>query len=468
MVSQESKLKKVLGLGDVMGIAAGQIIGAGVMSLTGIAIGMTGSGVTLAFILSSIITIFTILPIAVMGSAMPTTGGLYRYTSRLLSPKLGFFWMLLFILGNLTIAMYAISFADYLQGLVPSIPIMPAAFLILTVTFLTNIAGVKFAAIVEKYMVIILLLALLIFAFWGTPEVNDSVFNANDMLPNGIVGFFTAVALLSFATGGAQVIAELGGEMKRPGRDIPLTILVTTIGVGVLYAFMATIAVGVLPIETVANQPLTDVARAILPEPLFLFFMVGGAMFALATTLNATFSWVTKGLLVACEDGWLPKSLGKVNERFGTPHWLLTVFYIVGLIPIITGLSLGTISALGTGVFLLANIIPIVAAIQLPKKYPDAYRNAPFKLPPTALKISVGIAVLLLFVQGYFLLTSLSIKYLIGTLIYMAAAALYVIIVGNSQKIRVKNDLGSTSDSIKDEPNGLMPSQGIAPTVTEV
>lgn len=440
-LSQEANLKKVLGLGDVMGIAVGQIIGAGVMALTGVAIGMTGSGVTLAFILSSIFTIFTTLPIAVMGSAIPTTGGLYRYSSRLLSSKIGFFWMLMFIVGNLTLAVYAISFAQYVQGLVPSAPIMPLAFLLLTVFFLTNLIGVKFAAIVEKVMVIVLVVALAIFAFWGMPEVNYAVFNTKDMLPGGAIGFLTAVALLSFATGGAQVVAELGGEMKRPGRDIPLTIIVTTVGVGILYAFMATIAVGVLPIEDVANKPLTDVARTILPEPLFIFFMIGGAMFALATTLNATLSWVTKGVLIACEDGWLPKSLGKVNQKYGTPHWLLTMFYVIGCIPIFTSVPLETISALGTGVYMVAGIIPIIAATRLPNRYPELYQKAPFKLPTKALYIICAIAAVLLFAQSYLLITSLASKYIYGTIIYIVLAALYVNIVGNSKKFGVKKNL---------------------------
>ena len=49
-MQQATNLKKVLGLTDVLGIAIGQIIGAGVMSLTGIGIQMTGSGLSLIHI----------------------------------------------------------------------------------------------------------------------------------------------------------------------------------------------------------------------------------------------------------------------------------------------------------------------------------------------------------------------------------------------------------------------------------
>ena len=247
-MQQSKHLKKVLSLSDVMGIAIGQIIGAGVMSLTGIGIQMTGSGITPAFILSSLITLLTMLPIAILASSLPTTGGMYQYTSRLLSPKTGVFWLLLFIFLQITLSLYALSFAQYLEGLLPGVPVRTVAFLLLTVLFVVNIVGIKSASIVGNLMVITLILALSFFILFGLPHVNFSVFSTSSMFPDGFTGFFTAVGLVSFATGGAQVVAELGGEMKNPKRDIPLVIVVATIFVGLLYAFIASIAVGVLPI----------------------------------------------------------------------------------------------------------------------------------------------------------------------------------------------------------------------------
>lgn len=380
-MQQSKHLKKVLSLSDVMGIAIGQIIGAGVMSLTGIGIQMTGSGITPAFILSSLITLLTMLPIAILASSLPTTGGMYQYTSRLLSPKTGVFWLLLFIFLQITLSLYALSFAQYLEGLLPGVPVRTVAFLLLTVLFVVNIVGIKSASIVGNLMVITLILALSFFILFGLPHVNFSVFSTSSMFPDGFTGFFTAVGLVSFATGGAQVVAELGGEMKNPKRDIPLVIVVATIFVGLLYAFIASIAVGVLPIPEVAGRPLTSVAKEVLPSPVFICFMVGGAMFALATTLNATFTWVTKSLLIAIEDGYLPKTLGTVNKRFGTPHWLLLIFYIIGILPIVSGMSLDVVAQLGTGISLIIFAFPALAVTQLPKKYPEAYKQSFFKLP---------------------------------------------------------------------------------------
>lgn len=438
--SQEDNLKKVIGLGEAMGISIGQIIGAGIMALTGIGIGLTGGSVPFAFVLASLLTIVTMMPTAIMGATIPTTGGLYRYTSRLLSPRMGFFYLLLFLIGQVTLAMYAISFAEYMQSLIPSIPFKLVALGLLTLLYVFNLIGVNVAAKIQGIMVIVLCVSLLAFIIGGFPKVNFDVFHGTSLFTGGIRGFLTATALLSFATGGAQVIAELGGEMKNPSRDIPLTIITTTIGVGVLYAFMSTIAVGVLPIDQVANKPLTDVAREVLSKPVFLFFIIGGAMTALATTLNATLSWVTKGMLIACEDGWLPKKLGEVNEKYGTPHWLLTIFYIVGALPIITGLSLEFVSMLGTGLILFTNIIPVIASTQLPKKYPDLYQKSRFKISPRGLKVLAIIATLFLGIQGYFLLSDLPRNVLIIVALYIIIAYLYCYIAGNKKDITFINE----------------------------
>lgn len=451
-MQQATNLKKVLGLTDVLGIAIGQIIGAGVMSLTGIGIQMTGSGITPAFILSAVITLLTMFPIAILGSTLPTTGGMYQYTSRLLSPKTGIFWLMLFMFLQITLSLYALSFAQYLEGLFPGVPVRTVAFLLLTILFIVNIIGIKSASIIGNLMVITLIVALSCFIIFGMPHIHFGVFNSSSMFPDGFTGFFTAVGLVSFATGGAQVVAELGGEMKNPKRDIPIVIIVATIFVGILYAFIGSIAVGVLPIPEVAGRPLTSVAKEILPVPIFIFFMIGGAMFALATTLNSTFTWVTKSLLIAIHDGYLPKALGHVNKRFGTPHWLLLIFYIIGELPIVTGMSLNVVAQLGTGISLIVFAFPALAVTQLPKKYPEAYKQSPFKVPYPVLIIIAITAIIVLLYQSYLLISDLKMGYMIGTLIYILLSATIAQVSNTKANLNI-DDIGLNSTQLSEKAN---------------
>lgn len=60
--SSTKDLNRTLGKKELMGIAIGQIIGAGVMSMMGVAIAMTGRSANLAFMLSAVFTMCTFFP----------------------------------------------------------------------------------------------------------------------------------------------------------------------------------------------------------------------------------------------------------------------------------------------------------------------------------------------------------------------------------------------------------------------
>ena len=393
--NEQNGLKKVLGLGDLMGIGIGQIIGSGIMALTGITIALTGAGTPFAFLAAAVLVICPNLVLAVLGSAVPATGGMYTYVRDYIGKKTGFFYLALLVAGQLVLAMFAITFAEYACSLVPGLNQTWVAFGILTICFIMNVLGVDIAAKLQNVLVIVLLAAMLLFIDFGLPKVDWSVFSGgiSAIMPNGFISFMTGASLLTFATGGAEFLSELGGEMKNPGRDLPRAMIFSTIAVAVLYAFIGVVAVGVLPIEQVADQSLVLVSEAIFPKPLYYFFIVGGGMFAVASTLNATFTWCTKGLLIAAEEGWLPKQAAAISKK-GTPWVLLTVFYIVGAIPILTGLDISTIARLGNGVSLIYVLFPIFTGYLIYKKNPVAMENSTFKIRKPLLFVLTTVALI--------------------------------------------------------------------------
>lgn len=393
--NDQGKLKKVLTLGDLMGIGVGQIIGSGIMVLTGICIALTGAGTPFAFIVAAVLVICPNMVLAVLGSAVPATGGMYTYVRDYIGKKTGFFYLALLVAGQLVLSMFAITFATYACSLIPGMSETAVAFLILTFCYVMNILGVEMAAKFQNILVIILAAAMVLFIGFGLPKVNWSIFHdgLNSIMPNGFINFLTAASLLTFATGGAEFLSELGGEMKNPGRDLPRAMILSTVLVAVLYAFIGVVAVGVLPVEQVAGESLVLVADAIFPKPLYYFFIVGGGMFAVASTLNATFTWCTKGLLIAAEEGWLPKQAAYISKR-GTPVVLLTVFYIIGAIPILTGISIETISRLGNGLSLIYVLFPISAGYLIYRKNPAAMRQSSFKIKPAPLFILTTVSII--------------------------------------------------------------------------
>lgn len=450
MERHETSLKKTLSRGDLFSMAVGQIIGAGIMSLCGVAIGMTGTGVVLAFIVAAFVSCASLLPAAQVASACPTTGGTYRYPSRLIGPKTGFFELMVYIICQITVSMYATTFATYLQAIVPGINMKLVAVTVLTIVFVCNLLGTKNAAIVQNILVIALIAGLASFIVFGLVEVDYGyVFEPHNLFPNGMRSFLTASALLTFSTSGAITIAELGGEAKNPAKDLPIAMIGSTLFVGVIYALIALVASGVLPWEQVANQPLSLVAAEILPKPAFYVFLIGGALGATATTMNAIFTWVTKPIMIACDDGWFPHKLAEVNKKFGTPHYLMLLVYLVGIIPILLDIPLDVIATIGSGLGCVYQAMMPLSAMFLIKKYPKSYENSKFKLPVKSLTPLAIFAFVLLIVQTILLISDLTPVAAVLSVLYLVFSVVLGFILEKTRKIQIPADL----DAVINEQN---------------
>ena len=358
-------LNRTLGKKELYSIAFGHVIGSGVFSLIGIGIGYTGKSAWIGILLSAVFILLQALPFIVMAGTARFRGGYYSMMGTLWGPKFAGFYIVIFFASNVSLAMYAISFAQYLQGVLPQVPIVPVAVACLTVFFITNLLGIEGAAKLEIVMDIVLALAMTCFIVFGLPKVDYSTLFTVDFAPAGPMGIITCAVLLTWATAG-----------------------------------------GVLPVSETANQPLDLVARAIMPTPVFLFFVIGGALLALTTTLNATFAWITKPILQACNDGWLPHKIGYIHPKFKTPVIILVGFYIVGLIPILTGLQ---ISMIADTAVVLSNILfafICFGTVFIPQRMPELWEVSAFRCSKSKLYlksilggVSCVVMVLVLFFQ---------------------------------------------------------------------
>lgn len=315
--------------------------------------------------------------------------------------------------------MFAISLAQYILTFIPNASEKVISMAVLTLFFGINYFGISGAAKIQKMMVFILISALIIFAGFGIFKIQPGYFNQPEFMTNGVMGILQTAALLVFSTGGAEVIVDVGAEAKNPKRDILQVVIISTLAVAVLYGVMCTVAAGVLPVEQVANKTLSAVAEHILPRPLFIYlfiyFVVCGAIFATATTLNAKIGTCTKPVLRACSDGWFPRKLATLHPKYKTPTYLLGVFYVVGALPILFGFSIGTIAST---VVLLAYKFKIILAykvLDLPKLFPNEWEKSPYKVSPLMLKVLIAISVSEISFQCYLLAAKAGANKLIGT-----------------------------------------------------
>ena len=124
---------------------------------------------------------------------------------------------------------------------------------------------------------------LLVFG-WG--QVRFNLLDPAQLFPQGLYGFALACVILSFATGSSSFLSSEGRWPT--GAGSARAMLGATMTAAVLFTLVSVVAVGVLP----PGKPPgvhAEVAQAILPPPVYLAFIVGAGLFALATSINATF-----------------------------------------------------------------------------------------------------------------------------------------------------------------------------------
>ena len=426
--SSTKDLARTLGKKELMGIAIGQIIGAGIMSMMGVAIAMTGRSANLAFMLSAVFTMCTFFPSIFITSCIRMRGGMYTQFAIFAGDKWAGYYSVVYFITNMSLAMYALSFAQYALALLPTGGSQKVIALVVgTLFFILNYFGVDLMAKIQNLLVVVLLLSLTIFAVFGLPQVDLANYFSNAdglFMTDGIGGFLTAVAYLGFATGGATVILGVSAECKNPTKDIPFVIVTSTIGVAILYGLVATTASGVLPVAEVANQPLTLVAAEILPKPLYIFFIVGGAMFALATTLNSQIMSCTKPVMQSCEDGWFPQSLAALS-KYKTPWKILIIYYVILVVPIILELEIAQISSIVQILGYLNNLVLTITAMKLPKMFPEAWEKSQFHVPTAVFNTLMIITCAALLVQASFMLKSMTPQLIIFNVAVMAAGFIW-------------------------------------------
>jgi len=196
--------------------------------------------------------------------------------------------------------LYAVSCAKCLQAVWPALPTLPTALAVLTVLFAVNVLGLVVAVALQA-------------------------------VTAGIGGLVLASSLLTFTHTGSNGIIELGGEIKDPGRTIPGRSSSRCPSSSSFYILIAFVAAWARPWTASAGQTLTATAATFLGGGLFPFFVVGGGVLAIITTLNATFMFGAKSLIRMADDGWIPKSLTAISPRFATPHRLLFLIYLFSM-----------------------------------------------------------------------------------------------------------------------------------------
>ena len=387
-----------LGKPELYALSIGQVIGAGVITLVGPAIALTGLSTWLAYGAAIVLGFFLIIPIVFITSTLRLGGGYYSMLAGLAGEKPAGMYAVAFLTQTVSLSLFGVSLGVYAKSLWPQLNQQVVGIVFLTLFYIINLMGVNIMAKAQKLMTWLLIAALMMFVVVGMTKLKNPVFDLHsaNYFSGGTGGFFAAVYLFVYSTNGYSMTMNYGRDAKNAKRDIPWAILMSVPTLILIYCGVAIVGSGVLPLEQVVNQPLTLAAKEILLPALFIIFMVGGPIMALMTTINSTMAYNCIPIAQSCKDGWLPKSFARTNRR-GSYYLILTFVYLMGLIPILLNFSVTTIT---NNIMLLNSVMSFLysyAYYQLPKKYPEAWAKARFHVPDKIYYLIVTISLIAYF-----------------------------------------------------------------------
>ena len=373
---------KKLGKIDILCLAVGQTIGAGVITMIGPAIGLTGRSVWLAYIASILFGVVINIPFFFLGSTLRLKGGQYSMMAALGGDLTAGMFTLAFIAKMLIIGNFGKAFGVYVNSLWPSIDSSLAGIIAVSAFYFVNLLGLNFISKLQNLMVLILVVGLGILVFAGFMHLDGEVFNVKgpEFFTGGGVGFVKAMFLLAYSTTPYYFATNYGGVAKNATRDIPWAMIMTVPVITLVYVSVAIVNAGTLPLADVIDKPLTIIAQTYLSKPLFAAFIVGGPFMVILTTLNAVYTNFSIPFVKAAEDGWLPKWVAKKNSK-GAP-WIITlIMYVVAVLPLLFRFNIQFIVNNTLLVTYALMFFSYYAIWQLPKKFPKDWAISTLHCP---------------------------------------------------------------------------------------
>lgn len=394
---------------------AGNVVGLGVMSMAGIGIGITGTGLWLAALVGGLGGAFALVPQLLASSSGDYPGGQYQQVGTLLPPVFGGIvaYILCFLVFD--ISAYALSAAQLL-GL-PTLPTRLTAALVVALFLGVHMLGARIAAIAQMVMAVLLAAALGTYVAVTMPHVRLANLAHYTFLGSPLAFLFACV-YMTFMMNGVAGVANYAAVADRPRVTVPRAMRVSLSLVVVTYALICVADAGALPIAQVANRDLA----------------VSLSAFALLTTLNAAVGCVAYPVASACADGWLPRELGERSARTGAPVRLLSVGMIAAECPLIAGNSAKTVSSSVTILMIVVQAMVAVAALRLILRDGSslcAFRSLPLlgRVPQSGLAALCIVALLVDLLLIAWLLYTMNRLLIIGNVVIFAITVVAAVIV---------------------------------------
>ncbi|MGA8271790.1 MAG: amino acid permease [Candidatus Sulfotelmatobacter sp.] len=371
-LTQEStirpELSRDLGVSHASAVVVGTIIGSGIFLVPAEMMQAVGSAklVYLAWLVGGLLSFFGALTYAELGAMKPQAGGEYVYVRDAYGPLGGFLygwtWFVIAkpasiatiatgmvrVLGTFSIFSFFSNDVFFLGISSHSFAITWGQVVAITAAILIsvlNYLGVKKAGefqLVFTALKVVIILAIVTVCFSGAGSATGrgwsnfaGTFNG---AKGGIAGFMAALVAALWAYDGWNDLNMVAGEIKNPGRSIPIALIAGVATVGLLYVLVNAGVQYVLPATAIAHspRPASD-AVALVMGHMGAAIVSAGMAVSMLVTLNGTTMSGARVPFAMARDGYFFHALAKVHPRYHTPSIAIVVQAILSMILLLLG-----------------------------------------------------------------------------------------------------------------------------------
>lgn len=410
-----SELLAKLGLYTTIAIVVGAVVGSGIFRKPALMASQLGSPKLLMaiWIVAGIITLFGALTNAEIAGMISKTGGQYLYFRKMYGEFVAFLygWAIFVVIQTGSIASITYVFAEYteyffkLPRFSPEIEksiffhipfigniyplydfgVKSLTILVIVLLSVVNYLGVVFGGALARIFTttkILAIILLVIFGFaYGGGSFEHFTEEASYFTNTGkgiMLGIIAALSGAFWSYDGWNNITYIAGEVKRPQKNIPLSLFLGTVIVIVVYLFVNLAFMYVMPIEQMATSKLVaaDVAN-------YAMGAIGGGFVAVAVmistfgTSNGTIMASSRVYYAMSKRGMFFNTIGKVHPRFRTPHNALLLQCVWTCLLVISG-TFDTLTDMLIFVSWIFYALGAYGVFILRKKMPDVER--PYKV----------------------------------------------------------------------------------------
>jgi amino acid transporter len=351
-------------------LGIGAMVGAGIFALLGEAATVAGSAVWLSFLLAGAVAALLGYTVVKLGVRYPSSGGLFAYliqgfgNGRLvgIAAWLGYFAAIVIVCS-----MVAVSFGAYATSLFVGDDAWSGWDNVFTTLVIVAMAGVSMVGskLVDRAQSLIVIALLGVFAVFIAVTIVDIDFDllAFDGYPP-FSDIVASVALTFFAYLGFSVITFAAGDLRDPGRELPVAMYAALGVTTVLYVLISLGVFGTLTVEQAIGYGETAIAEAARPalgEAGFVMMAIA-ALLATASSVNATL-YASGGLTsMLAAQGQFPGFFGR-GSRLG-PHAGMLI--TAGIVLVVSNtVDLSAIASVGSACSLMIFLLIGLAALRL-------------------------------------------------------------------------------------------------------